>query len=308
MKNRVCEQLGIQFPVIQGGMAWVADGVLAAAVSNAGGLGIIGSGAMTADLLLQQIAICRTLTNRPFGVNIMMMNPVVDELAQLVIDLKVPVITTGAGSPAKYMDAWKMANLTVMPVVASATQAKRMARIGADAIIAEGCEAGGHIGEVTTMVLTPSVVDAVDIPVIAAGGIADARGVQAAFALGAEGVQVGTRFIASTEATCHSNYKEQVVKAKDVDTVVTARSTGHPVRSLKSPLQRRLFDLEKSGASPEEMEKMALGSLRRAKVDGDIQNGSFMAGQSAALVKTILSCSDIIQTLCSGLNLTDAED
>ncbi len=308
MKNRVCEQLGIQFPVIQGGMAWVADGVLAAAVSNAGGLGIIGSGAMTADLLLQQIAICRTLTNRPFGVNIMMMNPVVDELAQLVIDLKVPVITTGAGSPAKYMDAWKMANLTVMPVVASATQAKRMARIGADAIIAEGCEAGGHIGEVTTMVLTPSVVDAVDIPVIAAGGIADARGVQAAFALGAEGVQVGTRFIASTEATCHSNYKEQVVKAKDVDTVVTARSTGHPVRSLKSPLQRRLFDLEKSGASPEEMEKMALGSLRRAKVDGDIQNGSFMAGQSAALVKTVLSCSDIIQTLCSGLNLTDAED
>lgn len=297
MANRICSLLNIEYPVIQGGMAWVADAELAAAVTSAGGLGIIGSGSMDVPALGAAIERCRRLTDGVFGVNIMMMNPVVDDLARLVIDMGVKVVTTGAGSPARLMPAWLEAGITVIPVVASAAQAKRMEQIGASAVVAEGCEAGGHIGEVTSLVLTPSVADAVSIPVVAAGGIADGRGVAAAFMLGAEGVQIGTRFICSNESTAHEQYKAMILKAKEVDSVVTGRSGGHPVRSLKSPLQRRILKMEREGLSDAELEALAIGSLRRAKVDGDRNGGSFMAGQSAGLVRHTAGCRDIILEL-----------
>ncbi|MGI6545805.1 MAG: nitronate monooxygenase [Fastidiosipilaceae bacterium] len=299
MNNRICDLLDLQYPLIQGGMAWVADAPLAAAVSNAGGLGVIGSGSMTVDLLVEQIREVRSLTDKPFGVNLMMLNPCVNELAQLMIEKQVPVVTTGAGSAGKFISLWKEAGIVVIPVVASVTQAKRQEQLGADAVVAEGNEAGGHIGEQTTMVLTPQVVDAVDIPVLCAGGIADGRAVAAAYMLGAEGVQVGTRFIASTECTAHDNYKQMLIRARDVDSVVTGRSGGHPVRSLRSKLQRKLLAMEKDGAGAQEMEELSLGSLRKAKIDGDLNEGSFMAGQVAGLVKEVLPCADIIQELFS---------
>lgn len=302
MSNRICSLLGIEYPVLQGGMAWVADAELAAAVSNGGGLGIIGSGSMTADLLHREVARVRTLTERPFGVNLMMMNPESDRLAEAVIEERVPVVTTGAGSPGKYVAQWKEAGIVVIPVVASVAQAKRLEQAGVDAVVAEGNEAGGHIGEQTTMALVPQAVDALQIPVIAAGGIADGRGVAAAFMLGAEGVQLGTRFIASTECTAHENYKQMIVKARDIDSIITGRSGGHPVRSLRSKLQRRLLKMEAEGLDFEEMEAISVGSLRKAKVDGNLEEGTFMAGLIAGLVHDVRPCGDIIRSL-----FTDAE-
>ncbi len=295
--NRICNLLNIKYPIFQGGMAWVADADLAAAVSEAGGLGIIGSGSMEKEHLEAAIDRLRQLTDRPFGVNVMLMNPAVDDLAELVIEKQIPVVTTGAGSPAKYMEAWLAAGIKVIPVVASATQAERMERIGATAVVAEGGEAGGHVGEVNSMVLTPSVVDRVKVPVLAAGGIADGRGLAAALMLGAEGVQVGTRFICATESPAHANYKAAVVKAKEVDSVVTGRAGGHPVRSLKSPLQRKLLAMEKEGASTAAADALAVGSLRIAMQTGDKSTGSFMAGQAAGLVRKEAPCAEIIQAM-----------
>ena len=296
-ENRVCKLLGTEYPLIQGGMAWVANADLAAAVSNGGGLGLIAAGSMNGDLLRKEIRRAQSMTNKPFGVNIMLMNPAVDELAQVVIEERVQVVTTGAGSPGKYMEAWKRAGIKIVPVIPSVAYAKRMESMGADALVAEGTEAGGHIGELTTMVLIPQVVDAVKIPVIAAGGIADGRGVAAAFMLGAEGVQVGTRFLACTECTIHDQYKQMVLKARDIDTTVTGRSGGHPVRVLKNKLSRNLLELEKKGATFEEMESITIGSLRKAVQEGNLEEGSFMAGQSAGLVNTIEPAATIIRIL-----------
>lgn len=297
MQTRVTELLGIEQPVIQGGMAWVANAQLAAAVSNAGGLGIIAAGNASGAWVREQVELARTLTTKPFGVNIMLMSPHAQEVAQAVADLRVDVVTTGAGSPSQYMGMWKDAGVKVVPVVASAALARRMERCDADAIIAEGCEAGGHIGELTTMVLVPAVVEAVSIPVIAAGGIADGRGVAAAFALGAEGVQLGTRFLASVECTVHDNYKDKVVAAKDSDTIVTGRMGGHPVRGLKNPFARAAKAAESAAARGEKDAEMSLaGSLRRA-VEGDVESGSLMAGQSACLVQDIQTCQQIVDSL-----------
>lgn len=296
-QNRVSQLLGTSYPLIQGGMAWVANATLAAAVSNGGGLGLIAAGSMNGELLRQEIHKAKALTARPFGVNIMLMNPAADELAQVVIEEQVQVVTTGAGSPGKYMDAWKKAGIIIVPVIPSVAYAKRMEGMGADALVAEGTEAGGHIGELTTMVLIPQVVDAVKIPVIAAGGIADGRGVAAAFMLGAEGVQIGTRFLACTECTIHDQYKQMVLKARDIDTTVTGRSGGHPVRVLKNKLTRSLLDMEKKGATFEEMESITIGSLRKAVQEGNLEEGSFMAGQSAGLVNTIDPAATIIRVL-----------
>lgn len=296
-ENRVCKLLGTEYPLIQGGMAWVANADLAAAVSNGGGLGLIAAGSMNGELLRKEIRRAKSMTDKPFGVNIMLMNPAVDELAQVVIEERVQVVTTGAGSPGKYMEAWKQAGIKIVPVIPSVAYAKRMESMGADALVAEGTEAGGHIGELTTMVLIPQVVDAVKIPVIAAGGIADGRGVAAAFMLGAEGVQVGTRFLACTECTIHDQYKQMVLKARDIDTTVTGRSGGHPVRVLKNKLSRNLLELEKKGATFEEMESITIGSLRKAVQEGNLEEGSFMAGQSAGLVNTIEPAATIIRIL-----------
>lgn len=296
-ENRVCKLLGTEYPLIQGGMAWVANADLAAAVSNGGGLGLIAAGSMNGELLRTEIRRAKSMTDKPFGVNIMLMNPAVDELAQVVIEEQVQVVTTGAGSPGKYMEAWKQAGIKIVPVIPSVAYAKRMESMGADALVAEGTEAGGHIGELTTMVLIPQVVDAVKIPVIAAGGIADGRGVAAAFMLGAEGVQVGTRFLACTECTIHDQYKQMVLKARDIDTTVTGRSGGHPVRVLKNKLSRNLLELEKKGATFEEMESITIGSLRKAVQEGNLEEGSFMAGQSAGLVNTIEPAATIIRIL-----------
>jgi len=296
-ENRVCKLLGTEYPLIQGGMAWVANADLAAAVSNGGGLGLIAAGSMNGDLLRKEIRRAKSMTDKPFGVNIMLMNPAVDELAQVVIEEQVQVVTTGAGSPGKYMEAWKNAGIKIVPVIPSVAYAKRMESMGADALVAEGTEAGGHIGELTTMVLIPQVVDAVKIPVIAAGGIADGRGVAAAFMLGAEGVQVGTRFLACTECTIHDQYKQMVLKARDIDTTVTGRSGGHPVRVLKNKLARNLLELEKKGATFEEMESITIGSLRKAVQEGNLDEGSFMAGQSAGLVNAIEPAATIIRIL-----------
>lgn len=295
--NRICEILNIKYPVIQGGMAWVADASLAGAVSNAGGLGIIAAGNAPKEVIKEQIRKCREITDKPFGVNIMLMSPFADDMIDLVIEEKVEVITTGAGNPAKYMDRLKEAGIKVIPVVPTVALAQRMEKVGASAVVAEGTEAGGHIGELTTMVLVPQVADAVSIPVIAAGGVADGRGMAASFALGAEGVQIGTRFICSDECSVHENYKELVLKAKDRDAIVTGRPTGHPVRTLKNKLAKEYLRLEKEGAPVEELEKLGAGALRMATIEGDKAKGSFMAGQSAAMVNDIKPCSKIIEDI-----------
>lgn len=295
--NRICEILNIKYPIIQGGMAWVADSNLAAAVSNAGGFGIIGTGSATADIVKKEIDNCRRLTDKPFGVNVMLMSPNADEVIDLIIEEKPAGITTGAGNPAKYMDRLKEAGIKVIPVVPTVALAQRMEKLGADAVIAEGTEAGGHIGELTTMVLVPQVAEALNIPVIAAGGVADGRGIAASFALGAEGVQIGTRFICSEECNIHQNYKDAVLKAKDRDAVVTGRPTGHPVRTLKNKLAKKFLKMEKEGASPEELEKLGAGALRLAVVEGDKDGGSFMAGQSAAMVREVKLCKEIVEEI-----------
>lgn len=299
MKTAITELLGIEYPVIQGGMAWVAESHLASAVSNAGGLGLIAAAAAPAEWVRDQIRQAKKMTDKPFGVNIMLMSPEADAVAKVVIEEGVQVVTTGAGSPEKYMADWKAAGVKVIPVVASTALAKRMERCGADAVVAEGTEAGGHIGEITTMALVPQVVDAVSIPVIAAGGIADGRGMAAAFMLGAKGVQVGTAFAASKESTIHENYKNSILKAKDIDTRVTGRSTGHPIRVLRNDMTRKYLELEQAGAPFEELESLTLGSLRRAVQEGDVKGGSLMAGQSAGLVKESLSCEELIRGMAA---------
>lgn len=296
MKNRICELLGIEYPIIQGGMAWVATAELAAAVSNGGGLGLIAAGGAPADVVRDQIRKCRELTDKPFGVNVMLMSPFAEEVMQVVIEEKPAVVATGAGNPGKYMEALKEAGIKILPVIASVAMAQKVEKQGADAVIAEGTEAGGHIGEITTMCLTPQIVDAVNIPVVCAGGIADVRGAVAAFALGADGIQVGTKFICSTECIAHDNYKQAVIKAKDRDAVVTGRSTGAPVRALKNKLTKEYQRLEAMNASAEEIEQLGVGGLRRAFEEGDTQMGSLMAGQSAAMVKEILPCAEIIKS------------
>lgn len=294
--NRICEILNIQYPIVQGGMAWIADASLAAAVSEAGGLGLI-TGTAPIEWIREEIKKVKKLTNKPFGVNIMLMMPHADEVAKLVCDEKVPVVTTGAGSPGKYMEMWKENGIKVIPVVASVALAKRMEKLGANAIIAEGMESGGHIGQLTTMALIPQVVDAVSIPVLAAGGIADGRGMAASFMLGAEGVQIGTRFLVANECNVHENYKDKVLKAKDIDTEVTGMSTGHPVRVIKNKMVREYKRLEKEGVSAEELEALGTGALRRAVVEGDIDKGSVMAGQVAGLVNKEQSCKEIIEEI-----------
>lgn len=300
-KSKICQLLEIEYPILQGGMAWVATAELAAAVSNAGGLGVIGAGHMPGDALQAEIRKAKSLTKQPFGVNIMLMSPFVKDVMQVVIDERVPVVTTGAGNPGEYIPKLKEIGTKIIPVVASVALAKRLERVGVDAIIAEGMESGGHIGEVTTMALVPQVVDAVTIPVIAAGGIADARGVIAAFALGAQGVQIGTRFVASTECTVHPNYKEAVLKAKERSTVVTGRFTGHPVRIMVNKLSRAFDNMEKSGATLEEFDRLGAGKLRAAARDGDIESGSVMAGQIAGVVSTVMPVADIIKEIIQGL-------
>lgn len=297
MKTEVTKLLGIEYPIIQGGMAWVAEYHLAAAVSEAGGLGLIGAASAPADWVREQIREAKKLTDKPFGVNIMLMSPYADEVAKVVAEEGVKVVTTGAGNPEKYMAMWKEAGVKVIPVVASVALAKRMERCGADALVAEGSEAGGHIGENTTMVLVPQVVDAVNIPVIAAGGIADGRGIAAAFMLGAKGVQMGTHFVVTDESQVHENYKERIIKAKDIDSRVTGRTTGHPVRALRNDMTKKYLELENNGASFEELEKLTLGGLRKAVVDGDVKNGSVMAGQIAGMVKERMSCKELIAKL-----------
>ena len=297
-KTRITELLGIKYPIFQGGMAWIAESTLAAAVSNAGGLGIIAGGSAPIDYLREQIRRCKSLTDKPFGVNIMLMSPNAEELAQLVIEEGVPVVTTGAGNPGKFMAAWKEAGVKVIPVVPSVALAKRMERSGADAVIAEGTESGGHIGENTTMCLVPQVVDAVEIPVLAAGGIADGRGIAASFMLGAEGVQVGTRFLAADECQINPVYKELVVKAKDTDSVVTGRYTGHPCRNVKTKFSKMLANGEKDGSlTPEQFEEVTLGSLRKAVQDGNLDEGSFLCGAIAGMVKEVKPCKDIIEEM-----------
>ncbi len=297
MKTRITELLGIRHPIIQGGMAWVAEYHLVAAVSEAGGLGIIGAASAPAPVVRTQIQELKKLTDKPFGVNVMLMNPNAAEVAQVVIEEKVPVVTTGAGNPGKFITMWKEAGIRVIPVVASVAMAKMMERAGADAVVAEGMESGGHIGEQTTMTLVPQVADAVQIPVIAAGGIADARGFAAAMMLGAEAVQMGTRFVTAKESIVHPNYKERIFKAKDIDSEVTGRSTGHPIRVLRNQMSRDYLKMEKAGASLEELETLTLGSLRKAVMDGDIKGGSLMAGQIAGLIKQENTCQEIIDEI-----------
>lgn len=299
MRTRITELLDIEKPIIQGGMAWVADASIASAVSEGGGLGIIACGSAPISWVRDQIREARSKTDKPFGVNIMLMNPEAPELAELMVEEQVDVVTTGAGSPAPYIEMWKNAGIKVFPVIASVAQAKRMERAGADAVIAEGQEAGGHIGEITTMVLTPAVCDAVSIPVISAGGIADARGMAAAFALGAEAVQIGTRFLTATECSIHDNYKQKVIDAKDSDTIVTGRLAGHPARQLKNKFSREARSLEDREARGEDvdLEGLLTGSLRRAVVDGDVVNGSLMSGQAAALVKDIKPAKEIMDDM-----------
>lgn len=296
MKTRITELLNIEYPIVQGGMAWVADYHLASAVSEAGGLGIIGAANAPASWVKEQIHLLREKTSKPFAVNIMLMSPFADEIAHLIVEEKVGIVTTGAGTPEKYMDMWKSAGVKVIPVAASVAFAKRMERAGADAVVVEGTEAGGHIGELTTMVLVPQVVDAVSIPVIAAGGIGDGRGMAAAFVLGASAVQVGTRFVVTHEANVHQAYKDAIVKSKDIDSKVTGRSTGHPVRGLRNQMSKEYLEKEKNGASFEELESYTVGALRKAVVDGDVRHGSVMAGQIAGMIKDQVSCKEVIET------------
>ena len=299
MKTKITELLGIKYPVFQGAMAWIADAGLAAAVSNAGGLGIIAAGAAPVEFVRDEIRRAKQLTDKPFAVNIMLLNPNAPELAQLVIDEGIKVVTTGAGSPAKYMKAWKEAGIKVIPVIASTAYAKRMERMGADAVIAEGMESGGHIGETTTMALLPQVVDAVSIPVICAGGVADGRGMAAARIFGAEGVQCGTIFLSAEECNISQQYKDMIYKANDISTVVTGRASGHPVRSLKSPLSRRLVKMEGhiETRTLEEIEMITAGSLRKAVQDGNVEEGTFMSGQIAGLVNGPSDCKTILETM-----------
>lgn len=297
MMGAVTEILGTRYPIIQGGMAWVAEHHLAAAVSNAGGFGIIGAASAPAEVVREEIRRCRELTDQPFGVNIMLLNPNADEVARIVVEEGVKAVTTGAGDPSKYMPMWKEAGVKVLPVVASVAQAKLMERAGADAVIAEGMESGGHIGQTTTFALVPQVADAVNIPVIAAGGIADGRGFAAAMMLGAQAVQMGTVFVAAKESIVHANFKEKIFKARDIDSTVTGMSTGHPVRCLKNKMSREYLKLEKEGADFMELEKLTLGSLRKAVIDGDVADGTLMAGQIAGMVREELSCEEIIQTI-----------
>ena len=294
--NVITELLNIKYPIIQGGMAWIADASLAVGVSEAGGLGII-SGVGPTEVVRAQIRKAKELTDKPFGVNVMLMQDNADEIAHLVCDEKVPVVTTGAGSPGKYIEMWKSHGLKVIPVVPSVAIAKRMEKFGADAVIAEGMESGGHIGQTTTMSLVPQVVDAVNIPVIAAGGIGDGRGIAASFMLGAVGVQMGTRFLVSNECNVHKNYKEKVLKAKDIETEVTGTSTSHPVRVLRNKLTREYIKIEKSNSNSEKLESLTRGALRKAVIEGDTENGSVMAGQIAGLVKKEQSCKEIIEEL-----------
>jgi len=298
LRTRLTELLGIEHPIIQGGMAWTATAELAAAVSNAGGLGVIGAGHMPTDVLREQIRNAKAATTNPFGVNLMLLTPHIDELVQLVIDEDVAVVTTGAGNPGKYMDALKAKGIKVLPIAPSMALAKRLESIGADAIIGEGMEAGGHIGELTTMVLIPQLVDAVSVPVVAAGGIADGRGVAAAFALGAQGVQVGTRFMCAEECTIHPAVKQTVIKSKDRDTVVTGRSTGHPVRVIKNRLSRMIEDLDRENKI-EELEALGSGRLALAMREGDTAMGSLMAGQAAAMVCRIEPAAQIVEQMMS---------
>lgn len=294
MKTRVTELLGIEKPIIQGGMAWVAESHLAAAVSNAGGFGLIGAANAPADVVRNYIHEARELTDKPFGVNIMLMSPFAEDIAQLVTEEKVAAVTTGAGNPEKYMAQWKAAGIKVIPVIASVALAKRMERVGADAVVAEGTESGGHIGQATTMTLVPQVVDAVQIPVIAAGGIGDGRGMAAAFMLGAEAVQMGTRFCVADECVIHDKYKDRILKAKDIDSEVTGRSHGHPVRGLRNKMTREYLKLEAEGASFEQLENLTLGGLRKAVVEGDTDNGSVLAGQIAGMITKRQSCQEIV--------------
>jgi len=300
IKTPICEMLGIEYPVFQGGMAWVADASLASAVSNAGGLGIIAAMNSNGEQLRAEIRKCKELTDKPFGVNVMLMSPFVEEAAQVVAEEKVSVVTTGAGNPSKYMSLWKENGITVIPVVPSVGLAKMMERCGASAVIAEGGESGGHIGEINTMALVPQVASAVSIPVIAAGGIGDGRGIAAAFMLGAVGVQLGTRFLVAEECTINDAYKEKILKAKDIDTITTGKRLGHPVRSIKTPFSRRMFKAEYDmNVSDEELEQMGIGSLRKAAVDGDLENGSFLAGQIACMINKRQSCEEMIKEMFS---------
>ena len=301
MNTRITEILGIKYPIIQGGMAWIAESTLASAVSNAGGLGFIAGGSAPIDYLREQIRKTKAAVgDKPIGVNIMLMSPNAEELAKLVIEEGVPVVTTGAGNPGKFMAAWKEAGIKVIPVIPSVALAKRMERAGADAVVAEGTESGGHIGENTTMCLVPQVVDALKIPVIAAGGIADGRGIAASMMLGAEGVQVGTRFLAAEECQIHPTYKELVVKAKDTDSIVTGRSTGHPCRNVKTKFAKRLASGEKDGSlTPDKFEEITLGSLRKAVQDGNLDEGSFLCGAIAGMINDVKSCKDIFEEMFS---------
>ncbi|WP_026475967.1 enoyl-[acyl-carrier-protein] reductase FabK [Alkaliphilus transvaalensis] len=299
-QTKLCEILNIQYPIIQGGMAWVATAELAAAVSEAGGLGIIAAGNAPAEVVEQEIKKAKALTDKPFGVNIMLLSPFVEEVVDVVCREKVSVVTTGAGNPGKFMGRFKEIGTKVIPVVPSVALAKRMEKLGADAVIVEGTEAGGHIGELTTMVLVPQVASEISIPVIAAGGIADGRGFLASLSLGADGVQIGTRFICAEECVVHDNYKQMVIKAKDRDAIVSARTTGHPVRVLKNKLTKEFSQMEKAGATIDEIEKLGVGKLRLAVVEGDIENGSVMAGQIASMVKEIQPCGEIIEDIING--------
>ena len=297
MKTRITELLGIEYPIIQGGMAWVAESHLAAAVSAAGGLGLIGGANAPAEVIRNYIREVKAVTDKPFGVNVMLMSPYADEVAKVIVEEGVKVVTTGAGNPEKYMEMWKAAGIKVIPVVASVALAKRMERDGADAVVAEGTESGGHIGEATTMTLVPQVVDAVSIPVIAAGGIGDGRGIAAAFMLGAEAVQMGTRFLVAKECTVHQNYKDRVLKAKDIDSTVTGRTHGHPVRCLRNQMTREYVKLENEGKSFEELEYLTLGTLRKAVQEGDVTNGTVMAGQIAGMVSKEQTCKEMIDEM-----------
>lgn len=294
LRTEICDLLDIDYPIIQGGMAWVATGELAAAVSRAGGLGIIGAGNAPPEVVKKEIEKIRSLTDKPFGVNIYYMSPYVEELVDLIVEMRVPVVTTGAGNPGKHIARLKEVGTKVIPVVSSVALAKRLAKSGVDALIAEGMECGGHVGELTTMALVPQIVDAVDLPVIAAGGIADGRGLAAALALGASGVQMGTRFICAEDCTVHPNYKEAILKAKDRDTVLTGFS-GHEVRVLKNKLTRKFMELSEKGAGQEEFDKLGTGKLRLAAIEGDVENGSVMAGQIAAMVNKIMPAAAIIE-------------
>lgn len=300
LNSKLCPLLGIEYPIFQGGMAWIADGKLAAAVSNAGGLGIVAAGNAPGEYVRKQIRIAAAQTDRPFGVNIMLMSPYADEIAAVVVQEQVRVVTTGAGNPAKYMPQWQAAGIQVIPVVASVAMAKRMTRLGATALIAEGGESGGHVGELTTMALVPQVCDVTELPVIAAGGIADGRGLAAAFMLGACGVQLGTRFLSATECSIHPVYKEKLFQANDLSTTVTGKRLGHPVRSLRTPLMRRYQEAEYAQTPDDALEAMTTGALRRAVQEGDIQNGCFLAGQIAAMVTKEQPAAEIIQELVRG--------